>query len=176
VPRPRSVTIGLPLVADLTARVRNASPTNTQPPTQTKVSRITMQGLPHSRVCSRITRSLTVIIFGGGYTWILSPLCYKWILSPLIHRSSSSGSGIHSYARSLVHSELSWWGLKSSLHLPVAHTHYGSQYNNRSFINIAPRLHCVALVVSAGSLLRSEMRCTLLLWRRAALPVCQQAC
>jgi hypothetical protein len=32
--------------------------------------------------------------------------------------SSSSGSGIHSYACScsLVHSKLSWWGLKFSLH------------------------------------------------------------
>jgi hypothetical protein len=30
-------------------------------------------------------------------------------------------SSIHSYACSLVHSELSWWGLQSSLHSHVAH-------------------------------------------------------
>jgi hypothetical protein len=47
---------------------------------------------------------------------------------------SSSSSGIYSYACSLVHSELSWWGLKSSLHLRVAHTHYGSHYSFRYFI------------------------------------------
>jgi hypothetical protein len=29
----------------------------------------------------------------------------------------------------LVHSELSWWGLKSSLHLRVAHMHYCSHYS-----------------------------------------------
>jgi hypothetical protein len=33
----------------------------------------------------------------------------------LLHRSS----GIHSYACSLVHTERSWWGLESSLHLHV---------------------------------------------------------
>jgi hypothetical protein len=43
-----------------------------------------------------------------------------------------SSSGIYSYTCSLVHSELSWWGLKSSLHLQVAHTHYGSHYSVRS--------------------------------------------
>jgi hypothetical protein len=30
--------------------------------------------------------------------------------------------------------ELNWWGLKSSLHLKVAHTHYGSHYSFTSFI------------------------------------------
>jgi hypothetical protein len=49
---------------------------------------------------------------------------------------SSSSSGIDSYACSLVHSELSWWGLKSSLHLHVGHTHYGSHYSFRYFIII----------------------------------------
>jgi hypothetical protein len=39
-------------------------------------------------------------------------------------------------ACSLVHSELSWWGLKSFLHLHVAHTHYGSHYSFRYVINI----------------------------------------
>jgi hypothetical protein len=36
---------------------------------------------------------------------------------------------------SLVHSELSWWGLKRSVHLHVAHTHHGSHYSVRSVIN-----------------------------------------
>jgi uncharacterized membrane protein len=45
---------------------------------------------------------------------------------------SSNSSGIYSYACSLVHSELSWWGLKSSLHLHVAHMHYRSHYSVRS--------------------------------------------
>jgi hypothetical protein len=50
---------------------------------------------------------------------MLSNLCYMY-------------SSIHSYACSLVHSELSCRGLKSSLHLHVAHTHYGSHYSVRS--------------------------------------------
>jgi hypothetical protein len=48
--------------------------------------------------------------------------------------SSSSSSGIYSYACSLVHSELSWWGIKSFLHLHVAHTHYGSHYSFEYFM------------------------------------------
>jgi hypothetical protein len=51
--------------------------------------------------------------------------------------SSSSSGGIYSYACSLVRSELSWWGLKSSLQSHVAHTHYGSHYSFRSLINSA---------------------------------------
>jgi hypothetical protein len=47
-------------------------------------------------------------------------------------RLDSSSSGIHSFACSLVHSELSWWGVKSSLHLHVAHMHYCSHYSVRS--------------------------------------------
>jgi hypothetical protein len=47
-------------------------------------------------------------------------------------QSWCSSSGIPSYACSLVQSELSWWGLKSSLHLHVAHMHYGSHYSVRS--------------------------------------------
>jgi hypothetical protein len=47
---------------------------------------------------------------------------------------SSSSSDIYAC---LVYSELSWWGLKSSLHLHVAHTHYGSHYRFRFFIDIA---------------------------------------
>jgi hypothetical protein len=43
--------------------------------------------------------------------------------------SSSSGGGVHSYACSLVQSELSWWGLESSFHLHVAHMHCGSHYS-----------------------------------------------
>jgi hypothetical protein len=50
---------------------------------------------------------------------------------------SSNSSGMHSYACSLVHSELSWWGLKSSLHLHVAHIHYGSRQGY--FIEILKR-------------------------------------
>jgi hypothetical protein len=38
----------------------------------------------------------------------------------------------HGYAFSLVHNELSWWGLKSSLHLHIAHMHCGSHYSVRS--------------------------------------------
>jgi hypothetical protein len=41
---------------------------------------------------------------------------------------------------SLVHSELSCWGLISSLHLHVAHTHYGSHYSFRYFIYSVPAL------------------------------------
>jgi hypothetical protein len=41
-------------------------------------------------------------------------------------------SSNHSYACSLVHSELSWRGLKSSLHLHGAHMHCGSHYSVRS--------------------------------------------
>jgi hypothetical protein len=41
-------------------------------------------------------------------------------------------SSIHSYACSLVHSELSWWGLKSSLQLHIAHMHCGSHYSVES--------------------------------------------
>jgi hypothetical protein len=37
--------------------------------------------------------------------------------------SSSSSSSIHSYVCSLVHSELRWWGLNSSMHLQVPHMH-----------------------------------------------------
>jgi hypothetical protein len=37
-------------------------------------------------------------------------------------------SGIHSYACSLVHSELSWWGLKSSMHSHVARLHHCSHH------------------------------------------------
>jgi hypothetical protein len=40
-------------------------------------------------------------------------------------------SGIHSYA-CLGHSKLSWWGLRSSLHLHVAHMHYRSHYSVKS--------------------------------------------
>jgi hypothetical protein len=47
-------------------------------------------------------------------------------------QGSSSSSGIYSYACSLVHSELSWWGLKSYLQLHVAHMHYCSHYSVRS--------------------------------------------
>jgi hypothetical protein len=63
-------------------------------------------------------------------------------------RLDSSSNGIYSYACSLVHSEQSWWGLKSSLHLHVAHTHYGSHYSFRYFINTSlcsyevPSRHC----------------------------------
>jgi hypothetical protein len=46
------------------------------------------------------------------------------------------------FARSLVHSELSWWGLKSSLHLHAAHMHYGGHYSFSYFIN---SLHCLFL-------------------------------
>jgi hypothetical protein len=50
-------------------------------------------------------------------------------------RLDSSSSGNYSCAcsvdSSLVHSELSWWRLKSSLHLHVAHTHYGSHDSSR---------------------------------------------
>jgi hypothetical protein len=42
-------------------------------------------------------------------------------------------SSIHSYACSLVRNQLSWWGLQSSLHLYVAHVHYGSHYNVRLY-------------------------------------------
>jgi hypothetical protein len=41
-------------------------------------------------------------------------------------------SSIHSYACSLVHSELSWWGLKSSLQSHIAHMHCGSHYSVES--------------------------------------------
>jgi hypothetical protein len=48
----------------------------------------------------------------------------------------------YGYACGLVHSELSWWGLKSSLHLHVAHTHYGSHYSFKYFIKLAPKREC----------------------------------
>jgi hypothetical protein len=56
----------------------------------------------------------------------------------------SSSGGIYSYVCSLVHSELSWWGLKSSLHLHLAHTHYGSHYSSTYFIKQSvQRLGCL---------------------------------
>jgi hypothetical protein len=52
-----------------------------------------------------------------------------------VHRlDSSSSSGIYSYACSQVHRELSWWGLRSSLQLHVAHKHHGSNYSFENFI------------------------------------------
>jgi hypothetical protein len=44
-----------------------------------------------------------------------------------------ASSSNHSYDCSLVHSELSWWGLKRSLHLQlhVAHMHHCSHYSVR---------------------------------------------
>jgi hypothetical protein len=56
--------------------------------------------------------------------------------------SSSSSGGICSHACSLVHSELSWWGLKSSLHLHVAHTHYCSHYSVSSPYQSIQRPFC----------------------------------
>jgi hypothetical protein len=43
--------------------------------------------------------------------------------------NSASSSGTQSYACSLVHSDLSWWRLKSSMHSHVAHMHLCSDYS-----------------------------------------------
>jgi hypothetical protein len=59
--------------------------------------------------------------------------------------SSSSSSGILSYACSLVHTGLSWWGLKSSVHLHVAHEHHGSHYSV-----ISPYQHSLRHVQALG--------------------------
>jgi hypothetical protein len=66
-----------------------------------------------------VSSSRVVVVFLFTQHFIHSrPRTLAWLNAIL----PATISGIHSYACSLVHSELSWWELCGSLHLHVAHT------------------------------------------------------
>jgi hypothetical protein len=73
-------------------------------------------------------------------TWHAVAWCNQQKLGKLLAGRLDS-SGIHSHACSLVHDEPSWWALKSSLHLHVAHMHYCSHYSAGPYQLLANR-HC----------------------------------
>jgi hypothetical protein len=75
---------------------------------------------------------------GYGNGGPLGPLTGShWSRLPRWDCAATAAAVVTATGYSLVHSELSWWEFKTSLHLHVAHTHNGSHYSVRSLIDCA---------------------------------------